>query len=328
MVFNNAILFLMAPAVGGVGAWAIARWGGNLSLLDRPNERSSHDTAVPKGGGIGILIAFVFCSLSVSVPPTFWVTSTVLSLLSFWGDRSEISPKIRLAFQFMASLVVVSGVLLDKQATISVYVLVLPLLFFVVGTANCYNFMDGINGIAGISGIVGFGLLGWFSHVAGADSMITVLCVCLSLACLGFLPMNMPNARVFMGDMGSILLGFVFAGMVVWISRDFLDFLVVTAFLFPFYADEFSTLVARVRVGEKLTRPHRRHIYQLLANEKGISHWKISVAYGLLQLFVGVSVLLGKSYGIVVVLPLLVGFFSIFAMIASTVRRNLERRAT
>jgi Fuc2NAc and GlcNAc transferase len=155
---------------------------------------------------------------------------------------------------------------------------------FIVGTVNYYNFMDGINGIAGITGVVGFGLLGWFAAVEGADPGIIALCVCLGLACLGFLPFNMPKARVFMGDVGSILLGFVFAGMVVWLSKSVLDFLCLANFLFPFYADELTTLVVRLKDGDKLTKPHRKHLYQLLANERGIAHWKESVGYGVLQL--------------------------------------------
>ena len=143
--------------------------------------------------------------------------------------------------------------------------------------------MDGINGIAGITGIVGFGLLAFSAFLSGSDSSFVTLAICMSLSCLGFLPFNMPRARVFMGDVGSILLGFVFAGMVIWLSRNLLDFICLSAFLFPFYADEFTTMAVRIRDGENLTHPHRRHLYQLLTNEKGISHWKISVGYGLAQ---------------------------------------------
>ena len=98
-------------------------------------------------------------------------------------------------------------------------------------------FMDGINGIAAITGLLGFGLLGWFAAAGVADTRIIALCVCLSLSCLGFLPFNFHKARVFMGDVGSVLLVFLFAGLVVWVSRGFLDFVCATSFLFPFYAD-------------------------------------------------------------------------------------------
>ncbi|MBW1792430.1 MAG: UDP-N-acetylmuramyl pentapeptide phosphotransferase, partial [Deltaproteobacteria bacterium] len=99
------------------------------------------------------------------------------------------------------------------------------------------------------------------------------MAICILLACLGFLPFNMPTAKVFMGDVGSILLGFVFAGMVVYLSKNFMDFICLVAFLFPFYVDELTTMFVRVRDGEKLSKPHRRHLYQLLANEYQIPHW-------------------------------------------------------
>jgi Fuc2NAc and GlcNAc transferase len=134
----------------------------------------------------------------------------------------------------------------------------------------------------------------------------------------------MPKARVFMGDVGSILLGFVFAGMVVWLSKSLLDFICLAAFLFPFYADELTTMGVRIRDGENLLRPHRRHLYQLLANEKGISHWKVSLSYCLLQLSVGCSILLLKSYGILPVFLFLGLCYLGFILVDFRVRLSLK----
>jgi Fuc2NAc and GlcNAc transferase len=147
--------------------------------------------------------------------------------------------------------------------------------------------MDGINGIAGITGVVGFGLVAVFAGLSGTNEAYLILALCMMLACLGFLPFNMPKARVFMGDVGSILLGFVYAGLVVGFSHSLNDFVVLCLFLFPFYADELTTEYVRLRDGENLLKPHRRHIYQLLANEMEIAHWKVSVGYGVLQVVVG-----------------------------------------
>ncbi len=127
-----------------------------------------------------------------------------------------------------------------------------------------------------------------------------------------------------MGDVGSILLGFVFAGMVVWLSRSLLDFICLAAFLFPFYADELTTMIVRLKDGENLTRPHHRHLYKLLTNEKGISHWKISVGYGLLQLVVSLSVLLLRGFGSVMILSVLTGYFGGFVVLSFHFRRKLE----
>ena len=82
---------------------------------------------------------------------------------------------------------------------------------------------------------------------------------------------------VFMGDIGSILLGSVFVGLIWLAAEGVLDFVCMP--VFPFYVDELTTVFIRLKGGENLTKPHRRHYYQLLANEKGIAHWKVSVGY-------------------------------------------------
>jgi len=324
---DNFVLYSVCIILGGAGAWLISRWGNVLGFLDSPNDRSSHEGVVPKGGGFGILAAFFVCSVVLSVSKVFWIPAVLVSLFSFWGDRSEIRPKTRLLFQFAAGVILLTGVLLEKESTAVAHTLVPLLAIFVVGTANYYNFMDGINGIAAITGIVGFGLLALASLLSGSDSSFTVLSICISLSCLGFLPFNMPKAKVFMGDVGSVLLGFVFAVMVVLVSKNFLDFVCLASFLFPFYADELTTMAVRIKDGEKLSQPHRRHLYQLLANEKGISHWKISVGYGLLQLVVGVSILLVKHYGNIVILSLLIVYFVTFIVVSSYIRKNLATSA-
>lgn len=134
----------------------------------------------------------------------------------------------------------------------------------------------------------------------------------------------MPKARVFMGDIGSILLGSVFAGL-IWLTADSaLDFVCMAAFLFPFYVDELTTVAVRLRDGENLTRPHRRHYYQLLANEKGIVHWKVSVGYGVFQLAVGISVLAVRPYGLGAVLTVLAAWFVAFWIESMRVRKQTE----
>jgi len=312
--------------LSGAGAWFIGKSAPTLGLVDHPNERSSHAVPIPKGGGIGILAAFVLSSLILRIPLSFWLSATILALASFIGDRVPISPRFRLPLQFITALILVSPVLFSNSLD-DLYPLpalcLLPLSVFIVGTTNFFNFMDGINGIAGITGVVGFWLIACFAFSSGLDSSLVSLAICTALSCLAFLPFNVPRAKVFMGDVGSILLGFVFAGMVIWLSKSLLDFICLSAFLFPFYADELTSMAIRIRDGERLIRPHRRHLYQLLANEKGISHWKVSVGYGLLQLFVGLSVLLLRHFGSIMVLSLLAVYFGIFIVVSLSIRKNL-----
>jgi len=318
------MLYLISFLLGGAGAWSIAKWGFKLSLFDKPNSRSSHKTVTPKGGGIGILAAFSVCSISLSIPKSFWIPACFLSLFSLWGDRSEIKPKIRLLFQFAGGTILLIGILGEKGGGFTEYALMPLLIVLLVGTTNFYNFMDGINGIASISGVVGFGLIAFYASYFEINSLLSSLAICISSACVGFLPFNIPRAMVFIGDVGSILLGFVFSGMAVYLSNGVLDFICLSSFLFPFYADELTTILVRLRDGEDLIQPHRRHLYQLFANEYGVAHWKISLGYGIFQLVVGTSVLLIKVKGGMAVLSAIALYFSTFSIISFIFRKKLQ----
>jgi Fuc2NAc and GlcNAc transferase len=335
--------YLLSFSLGALGALSVAHFGNTLGLLDRPNERSSHSKPIPKGGGIGLLAAFLFSSSIAGISYWFWIPAASISLLGLFTDRFEISPKFRLTTQFIAALILLVPILFSNSfphfysqhvppnapsISLGFSILLLILLsIFIVGTANFYNFMDGINGIAGITGFVGFGLIAFYaSHFESHASLVT-LAICISLACMGFLPFNMPKARVFMGDVGSILIGFVFAGMVVYLSKSFLDFICLVSLLLPFYADELTTMIVRIMDGERLSQPHRRHLYQLLANEYEVTHWKVSVGYGFTQLLIGISILLIKDIGNMAVISALVFYFSGFSMLSFFLRKKIESRS-
>lgn len=320
-------LWLTSLILGGFGAWLIGRYGNRIGLTDEPNERSSHKEPTPKGGGIGILAAFLFASIAIGIPILFWLPGVILGVLSFLGDKLDFSAKVRLLSQFAAAVVVLVGTGSLRLSTMDQVILFIPMAIFIVGTANIYNFMDGINGIAAITGIVAFGLLAFYSSLSNPDAPFKALSMCLVMSCLGFLPFNMPRARVFMGDVGSVLLGFVFACLVVLLSRDVLDFICLASFLFTFYADELNTMTVRIRNGENLLHAHRRHIYQLLANEKKIPHWKVSVGYGLLQGVVGLSVLWVKPLGLTPVIVLLALWFLAFFVFSAFLRRSVAHPA-
>ena len=102
-------LFIIAIFLSVAGAWLISKYGHHLDLIDKPNDRSSHSSATPKGGAVGILAAFILVSLSLKFPVTFWMPAAILSIVSFLGDRIDISPLFRLILQFIASIVLLIG---------------------------------------------------------------------------------------------------------------------------------------------------------------------------------------------------------------------------
>ncbi len=324
---DNAPLLIGEFLLGLTGAWLVSRYAPCLGLIDAPSARSSHVLPTAKGGGIGILAAFVMACLILGINHFLLIAATFLALLSLLGDRRHLAPGLRLILQFVAAFVVLLpylsfGAYFSLPVSLPDLVIGGMALIFIVGTANFYNFMDGINGIAAITAVVAFGLLAGYGACSGQDSRYVLLSMGMALASLGFLPFNIPTARVFMGDVGSILLGFVFAVLVIIFAQTLTEFLVLSSFMFPFYADELLTMVERIRLRQGLTCPHRRHLYQVLANEGNIPHWQIAVIYGSLQLIVGGGVWLLADFGELAVMALLFTCSSVFFMVNLRVKNR------
>jgi len=330
------LLFLTCTGLGFAGALLIAGIPFREHLLDVPKERSSHTEPTPRGGGVGILAAFIVAGLTLRIPTTFLFAAILISAVSLYGDYFRISVRLRLAVQLVSALMFLFPLLPGLSAHFDMstfgfspfaFLLILPLIFiFLIGTANFYNFMDGINGIAGFSGVIAFGLLGLYTLTRGpADDFqksLSLLSICIALACLGYLPLNMFRAKVFMGDVGSILLGFVFAALVVTLARNYLEMVCFAALLFPFYSDELTTMAIRLQDKENLAKPHRRHLYQILANEKKIAHWKITLLYGMVQLGIGAGVLMLYACGAQTVVLFLTICFLVFAFVSRFIRQK------
>jgi len=305
-------LLLSSCILGFLGAWIMSLFAVKLGLVDCPNARSSHSHPIPRGGGVGIFAAFLLSAIYSGIPTTIWISMSALTIWALLGDFVDFSPQFRLVGQlFLASIIIANC---QSPPYSDWYWISLGFwTIYLVGTANFYNFMDGINGIAGITGFIGFVLLATYIYVNYGPTSPSIVAISISLACLGFLPLNMPKARVFMGDIGSLHLGSAFGCLIYLSSETFLDFVCMTSFLFPFYADELTTMVVRLRDGGKLTQPHRRHLYQLLANEQGIPHWQVTLGYAFLQLIEGLSILLLKAHGIIIILAILCFYFTLFS---------------
>ena len=303
IIQQNFLVLALSFLLGASGAYLISRYAGKLGLIDQPNNRSSHNIPTPKGGGIGITITLALVATAYAIPFFFWLPIIILSLVSLFGDKSHISPFIRLFLQFFAAVIVLVSLLTISSPTdlllfrgngwLAKILFIVSGSLFLVASANFYNFMDGINGIAAISSIIGFSLLAAYGQSNGIAPDMIIICLCIAAACLGFLPFNFPKARVFMGDTGSVLLGFLFASMILAFSQDLQDITLMTGFMFPLFADELITMVERIIERQDLTKPHRQHLYQVLANEAGIDHWKVALAYSVVQL--GAALLFWKA---------------------------------
>ena len=235
--------------------------------LDRPNERSLHRQPVPRTGGIavaaGSAVALAFGAEPLWLPVAL---AALLAAVSLADDLHRLPTRVRLAVHLAAAGVLVWYVLSPMHPA-ALVVLALA----VAWTANLYNFMDGSDGLAGGMAVIGFGAYAIAAHAAGA-SALAILASATAAAAAAFLTANFHPARIFLGDVGSIPLGFLAGalGLVGWRDDAWPLWFPMLVFA-PFMCDATLTLLKRVLRGEKASHAHREHYYQRLV-QMGFGH--------------------------------------------------------
>ena len=257
-------------------------------LQDVPNERSLHHAPIPRVGGVGIMAGILTAWALMLMSLTWWVVVSLLALIavSLLDDKRGVPVRQRLLVHVIAAVVLVFGSGMVSQNIL----LALLLLPCVVWMTNLYNFMDGSDGLAGGMTFFGFTLYGLAALMHGNDTM-AMLNFSIGAAALGFLYYNFPPAKVFMGDAGSIPLGFLAAAMGLWGWQQghwpgWFPFMVFS----PFVADATVTLIKRTIRGVKITEAHREHYYQHLV-QIGWGHRNVAWFAYLLMFASGLSAL-------------------------------------
>jgi len=258
--------------------------------LDRPNERSLHQSPVPRTGGIAVLagaaVALAFGAAELWLP---LVLAVALALVSFFDDLRGLPTAVRLAAHVGAAALLVWYVM-SPMHPVEMAVLILA----VGWITNLYNFMDGSDGLAGGMAAIGFaayGLAAWW----GQHTELAALCVALSAAAVAFLLHNHHPARIFLGDVGSIPLGFLAGGLGLLGWRNDLWPLWFPVLVFgPFIGDATLTLVRRLLRRERVWQAHREHYYQRMVR-MGFGHRGTAwTGYAVMALCAGAA-LLGRG---------------------------------
>ncbi|WP_343610256.1 glycosyltransferase family 4 protein [Chryseobacterium oranimense] len=259
------------------------------NIIDKPNHRSAHTQVTLRGGGIIFPIAFiVFCCFHVNmVVEHYWsfgLGLLAICTISFIDDVITLSNKIRLSVHFVSVILL----LYFTGAFILMPFWVWPILFvLIIGTLNAYNFMDGINGMTGVYSLVTLLSLVYINKdiVEFTDLDFIIYPV---LACLVFLFFNFrKRAKCFAGDVGSMGIGFWVIGLITLLIMRTGEYKYIL--LLSIYGMEVVlTIIERILLKENIFEAHRRHLYQLFANEKKISHLIISSVYAIVQLLINI----------------------------------------
>lgn len=263
----------LSPIVSALVSALVLAWllggGRERMAIDLPNERSLHTRPIPRSGGLAVM-AGTLCTLLLIDLPERWVLLPALAVLvaiSLLDDFHNLSAALRLAIHGLVAATF-AFLLLPERLGLPFAVLAVPVM---VWMTNLFNFMDGSDGLAGGMAAIGFGTLAAAAAVAG-DEPMAAFCVAIVAASLVFLRVNWHPARIFMGDGGSVPLGFAAAVLgLIGIARNiwpaWLPVLAFSMFIF----DATVTLLRRALRGERIWQAHRTHYYQRMVR-MGLGH--------------------------------------------------------
>jgi len=290
LLFGSA-LFLLSAGI----CWYLAR---HPIIMDIPNQRSSHDKPLPKSGGLAIVITFltgviaIYAIADIAVIEEYFFlgfvcSALLIAMVSFIDDLITTQSLFRLSLQALSAIAVMAfGIVINEltlpwagKVQIGAIGYIITLLW-IVGLTNAFNFMDGINGIAGGTAIIACLFFGYICYTLGSN-FAYIISYTITAGTLGFILFNFPKAKLFMGDVGSAFLGFVFANLAIIAAlydNSHTSLFVMPLLLFHFIYDTFFTFMRRLSNGEWVFEAHRSHLYQLF-NQLGHSHTKVSLFY-------------------------------------------------
>lgn len=314
-----------APLTAFTASLFINWWLANAKLgLDHPNLRSLHRVPVPRSGGLGVQLGVLLAGMMIApnLPWAFWAAWGVMIAISLADDLRGISALWRFITHLVAAGAFAFDLLLEPSGFLYAALAVLALSWM----ANLFNFMDGSDGLAGgmaVSGFTFYGLAAWLSGNTG----FALLNMSVGAAAAAFLVFNLHPARIFLGDVGSVPLGFLAGalGILGWLNGNWMLWFPALVFS-PFIVDASVTLARRLLRGEKVWQPHREHYYQRLVRI-GWGHRKTAVAEYVLMIAAGVSAVLGLNWPVAGQAALGGAWITIYAVLMWSIDRSWSEHA-
>lgn len=300
---HAGILLLATLVLAASLTWLVRWYALHHGVMDIPNSRSSHQVSTPRGGGLGIVLAYgvslVYLVFTDVLPVGYQsfiysllCSGAALAVVGFIDDHGGVPVRIRLAVHIgSASLIVWSvgqSVLIDLGfGSVDLGFAAYPVsVLGIVWIVNLTNFMDGIDGLAGGQAVLASALVAAFSLYSTGELAIALPAALLAVSALGFLTLNFPPAKIFMGDVGSGALGLFFGGLAVWhaavIGPQWLY--VWLLLLGVFVVDATYTLIRRALRRQNIGQAHRSHAFQRASRQFG-KHIPVTLACYSIVLF-------------------------------------------
>ena len=260
-----------------------------FNIVDRPNERSSHNSIVIRGGGIIFLLAaWIWSAFFGFNYPWFLAGLTIVCGISLWDDIHSLPDSVRLIAQFTAMFLMLADLGMINLAN---WWMIAPALIVCVGIINAYNFMDGINGITSgysLTVLLPLIILNHSIHFIEMSYLIVAAIACVVFSYFNFRPKG--KAKCFAGDVGSIGIAFIVLlplGKLILQTGD----LTYILLLVVYGVDTILTICHRIMLHENLGQAHRKHAFQIMANELKIPHEVVSLGYMILQLIISLGLI-------------------------------------
>jgi UDP-N-acetylmuramyl pentapeptide phosphotransferase/UDP-N-acetylglucosamine-1-phosphate transferase len=290
MTVRDILWGVAALAISALGT-GLARWYAlHREVLDHPNERSSHASPTPRGGGAAIVGATLLLwpalahgagllSLRLLVA---LAALLIVAAVGWLDDHDSLGVRARIVVHLLAGIVVALLAIswtggTELQGRMALVAIALWWIFWTAAAINIVNFMDGIDALVASQCIIAFLYL---TILLPTESLSRSMLMVLAGGCAGFLLWNVPPARIFLGDVGSGALGFLVALMGARVISETSYGMVETYLpLYPLFLDGTTTLIRRALRGDRVTTPHRIHLYQRMANTS-LGHGRVSAAYG------------------------------------------------
>ena len=319
---------LLAPAaLTWLAIALLLRSRSAVHLTDQPNERSLHTVPTPRVGGLGVVVGALPLAAFFADPPILVLLScaALLALVSLADDVRSLPIQVRLPAHVAAATVAILAIAAPSMARPGLGAVESALaIVALVWMTNLFNFMDGSDGLAGGMATMGFGALALGAAGAG-QTALALTCAVIASASAGFLVHNFPPARAFLGDAGSVPLGFLAGALGLHGALAGAWTLAFPILVFsPFIADATVTLALRIARGERFWRAHRGHYYQRLV----IAGWpprRLALrAYGLMALAAG-SALLARTQGPEMQFGIILGWAAAYLLLFIAIERRVQR---